>query len=127
MLKVYTSVDEVLVAIDLVLKNRLYVSGWLLSECLVRARRRLLMSKSCAQRCTQYKIALMFKDSLPVAVAFFDRDSSLNMMAFCRVSERRCGHASKCVQALGIDTFSAAVGIEHSRKLWSKHSVDILW
>lgn len=110
---------------DLALKNRLYVSGWALSDELKWARHEGMrldqwtsVNPDYHQR---YKIALAFKDNVPVAVVLW---TGHTMMAFCRAAERRNGYASACVKALNIQTARAWPGVERaSIPFWKKNGI----
>lgn len=124
MIKVYNTPAGIAEAISLALKNRLYVSGWDLSSCLVQARAEALWLKSCGSRRIQYVIALKFVDEVPVAIAFHDPNYLPSMMSFCASKHRRNGFATECVTATKIKKFTAAIGLTSSVRLWSKFSVE---
>ena len=123
MIKVYTTPARIAEAASLALKNRLYVSGWQLSGCLVQARADALWLKSCGARTIQYVIALKFVDGVPVAIAFHDPNHRPSMMTFCTVKHRRNGFAAACVTGTKIQKFTAAIGLTESIRLWSKFNV----
>ena len=124
MIKVYNTPAGIAEAVSLALKNRLYVSGWQLSGCLVQARAEALWLKSCGAKRIQYMIALKFVDGIPVAIAFHDPNHLPSMMSFCAVKHRRNGFAYECVAATKIQKFTASIGLTSSANLWSRFKVE---
>lgn len=75
---------------DLALKNKLYVSGWMLSEMLLDIR-----TKPDADG---YGISVVLKDKIPVSVAIARDNETIS--AFTRKALRRNGFGTKAVMAL---------------------------
>lgn len=123
MIKVYNTPAGIVEAVNMALKNRLYVSGWQLSGCLVQARAEALWLKSCAAKRIQYVIALKFVDGIPVSIAFHDPNHVPSMMSFCAVKHRRNGFAVACIAATKIQKFTASIGLAESVRLWTKFNV----
>lgn len=85
--KVYSG-NDVAQGADLALKSRLYVSGWQLSYTLGAMR---------ARPKTDDKIAILFDEQEPVAVAVHNYNS---IQVFCRKKKRRQGNGTQVVNAL---------------------------
>lgn len=107
-MKTYSG-DSLIEGINLTLKHRLYISGWDLSNSMVRARKRPNDTM---------EVALLFKDETPIAVAWY---SGRNLMAFVRKSERNKGYGSKVVKHINKPTASTGYGIEGSLQFWEKN------
>lgn len=102
---------------DVVLRNRLYVSGWCICSYLRRMKQRLKLE--LASDITH--IAVCFEGDVPVAVAL---NTGSLVMAFCRKDRRRSGFASAAVKALPAFCYDhATVGIDCSARFWDKNQV----
>lgn len=101
--------DSLIEGINLSLKHRLYISGWDMSNSMVRARKKPNATM---------EVALLFKDAVPIAVAWY---SGRSLMAFVRKSERNKGYGTKVVQYINKPTASTGYGIEGSLQFWEKN------
>lgn len=104
-------------AADIALKNRLYVSGWCLSQDLKDIR---------AGNIKNAKVVLAEKDGKYVGVAIHGkfRYSYYNTSIFVRKSERRKGIASKMLGEFKNKDCYAGYGVVGSEKFWNKHNID---
>jgi hypothetical protein len=94
---------------------RLYVSGWSLHPTLETLS--VLLNPEMA------RIAISYEGTTPVALVLIHIDGML--MAFCRKSERRKGHASACFKALKVPAFCwAGEGVYGSPEFWKSNGID---
>lgn len=99
------------------LKHQLYVPTWLLQSNLAEVR----------HRPKGKKIALLFKNNVPVAVAFLD-DSTRVMQVFVRPEERRHGYGTKVVQAIKPEKrVHAHQGLPDTWRFWEKQGISTKW
>lgn len=103
-------------AADIALKNRLYVSGWCLSQDLKDIR---------AGNIKNAKVVLAEKGGKYVSVAIHGEIGyHYNTAAFVRKSERRKGIASKMVGKFSNLPCYAGYGVTGSEKFWNKSNID---
>jgi hypothetical protein len=116
--------EKIVDGVTIALAACLFINGWALRPSLTNADP------------TKDRLAICFKDKVPVALAFITdwspwRQSELErptLMSFCKESERRKGYASRCVRALGDRPAGIVsyIGEEGSAKFWKRNGLDAL-
>lgn len=81
-----TEHEETALKADIALKNRLYVSGWMLSHQL----------KSSRNNPSNYHIEMVHEEGIPVGVLLYSRFSD-TIEIFVRKSKRNRGHGRKLI------------------------------
>ncbi len=113
---------EVSEAADIVLKNRLYVSGWLMSGLMKKLR-------ESSSEFSDVEIVLAFDEQIPVGVCVhyskedFMRHKYSRIQAFVRKQYRRNGIGSKMVRRVKKTRPFAYHGVDGSDLFW--HSVGV--
>lgn len=101
------------IGINLAINNRLYKIGWMMYQSMSDRR----MNPEGTE-----KLALLFKNDVPVALCWFDGKSA---MAFCRPDQRRKGYASKCYKALDIKSPTVRSGEYGSLYFWRALELEV--
>lgn len=111
---------------DIALKNRLYVSGWILSEILKLIRNDYYKGKE--------HIELEYENDIPITVVICipvvnsNTCNEYQYMSFTRKSKRKKGYASKCIRRIKkninkkLRTFGV-VGIDSSKYFWQTNDI----
>lgn len=99
------------------LKHQLYVPTWQLQSNLADA----------CHRPQKKKIAIVFKNNLPVAVSLLDEHARL-IQVFCRPEERHKGYGTMCVQAIKPEKrIHAYQGMKDTWLFWEKQGISTKW
>lgn len=117
MIKIFQN-DTLIEGIDLVLKNRLFISGWNLSKALKFAK------KDFRHSAVETALSVLFINGKPIALCY---RFGVELQCFCKKSERRKGYASKCIKEIKKlfpeTEFNGCYGIEGSHSFWGSNNM----